>query len=327
MRYIADGNGYLQEVSFGADIECNGNTCTEYTGDVPAGYDSLADWFTLESDKLHRWHIVEGQLTLDAQAPEPKVYVEPEPYSMTLLWENASPASEFASQTIALDLSSYDSVQIEFDESWQAITSRINVGKNGGVDQIGDIYRDVAAYFYVAHRDIRVTTAGVTFGSRLYKYANGQWPGTANNSLIPFRIYGIKLGGSSAEEETGNLLDNSKMLDGYYISSRGEVVERETAICCEEYIDITKAKGTHLAIYAYHSDLGAYRCYYRMCFYDGNKTMVSYHEAGGEADLTKAVVEIPAGAVYARISFLAKGDEYTYMVVRGAADMPLGYYD
>lgn len=112
--------------------------------------------------------------------------------SMTLLWENASPASEFAAQTIALDLSGYDSVQVEFDESWQAITSRINVGKNGGVDQIGDIYRDVAAYFYVAHRDIRVTTAGVTFGSRLYKYANGQWPGTANNSLIPFRIYGIK---------------------------------------------------------------------------------------------------------------------------------------
>lgn len=118
--------------------------------------------------------------------------------SMTLLWENASPASEFAAQTIALDLSGYDSVQVEFEESWQTITSRINVGKYGGVDQIGDIYRDVAAYFYVAHRDISVTTTGVSFSDRLYKYANEQWSRTDNNGLIPFRIYGIKMGGGSS---------------------------------------------------------------------------------------------------------------------------------
>lgn len=112
--------------------------------------------------------------------------------SMTLLWENASPTSEFPAQTIALDLSKYDAVQVEFAESWQTMSPRINVGKHGGVDQIGDIYRDVDSYFYVAHRDIRVTTTGVSFADRLYKYANGQRYGVANQGLIPFRIYGIQ---------------------------------------------------------------------------------------------------------------------------------------
>ena len=69
MRYILDNNGYLQEVSFGADIECNGKICTEYTGGVPSGYSSLADWFTKECDKLYRWKIVGSQLTLDSSVP------------------------------------------------------------------------------------------------------------------------------------------------------------------------------------------------------------------------------------------------------------------
>ena len=73
MRYIANDNGYLQEVSFGATIECGGRTCTAYTGSVPTGYSSLEDWFARECDKLYRWHIVAGELVLDssAQAPVP----------------------------------------------------------------------------------------------------------------------------------------------------------------------------------------------------------------------------------------------------------------
>lgn len=74
MRYIANENGYLLEVSFGAIIQCNGKDCTAYTGGVPAGYSSLADWFTKEADKLHRWYIKNGELTLDPAAPEPPAY-------------------------------------------------------------------------------------------------------------------------------------------------------------------------------------------------------------------------------------------------------------
>ena len=71
MRYIADSAGYLQYVSFGAMIECNGRGCTEYTGGVPAGYSSLMDWFSKECDKLYRWRIASGQLALDSSAQEP----------------------------------------------------------------------------------------------------------------------------------------------------------------------------------------------------------------------------------------------------------------
>lgn len=71
MRYIADSNGYLQEVSFGADITCGDNTCTEYTGGVPSGYTSLEAWYLSEADKLYRWKVVNGELTLDSSAVAP----------------------------------------------------------------------------------------------------------------------------------------------------------------------------------------------------------------------------------------------------------------
>lgn len=71
MRYIAKSNGYLQQVSFGADITCAGKNCTEYTGAVPSGYKSLAEWYCQEGEKLYRWKITSGQLTLDSSASPP----------------------------------------------------------------------------------------------------------------------------------------------------------------------------------------------------------------------------------------------------------------
>lgn len=71
MRYIADSSGYLKEVAFGCQLTCSGNTCTEYTGSVPSGYTSLEDWYVKESEKLYRWKIVSGNLTLDSSATAP----------------------------------------------------------------------------------------------------------------------------------------------------------------------------------------------------------------------------------------------------------------
>lgn len=71
MRYIADESGYLKEVSFGATITCGGQGCTAYTGSVPNGYSSLADWYCQENDKLYRWKIVSGNLTLVSSAATP----------------------------------------------------------------------------------------------------------------------------------------------------------------------------------------------------------------------------------------------------------------
>lgn len=65
MRYILNGEGYLYEVSFGAEISCNLGDCTEYTGDVPEGYETLEEWHEKEIDKLNAWKIVDGNLAFD----------------------------------------------------------------------------------------------------------------------------------------------------------------------------------------------------------------------------------------------------------------------
>ena len=72
MRYITDGNGYLREVSFGADIDCDDGTCTEYTGKVPAAYESIEDWYIANADRLHQWKIVSKNLVEDGSRPEPE---------------------------------------------------------------------------------------------------------------------------------------------------------------------------------------------------------------------------------------------------------------
>lgn len=72
MRYITNADGYVVTVSFGGDVECDWGGCMEYTGAVPTGYTSLDDWYAEEVEKLYRWRVVNGQLTMDADAAKPK---------------------------------------------------------------------------------------------------------------------------------------------------------------------------------------------------------------------------------------------------------------
>lgn len=222
MRYITNDNGYLLEVSFGADIECDGRGCTEYTGDVPAGYDSLADWFTLESDKLHRWHIVEEQLTLDEQAPEPKVFVPAEPYSVTTVWENASPTSAFAAQEISLDFSQYDAAEIELYSPTAGAahptpyTRFFKVLKNGTCCmQLTRVGGNIGGSIPVfSFRYVSLFDDHIGFGG--HDYMDGaatQQIKVDNAALVPVRIYGIKFGEAiESEPESANLFDINNIL-------------------------------------------------------------------------------------------------------------------
>lgn len=72
MRYIVNANNYITTISFGCYVECQDDGCTEYTGSVPTGYTSLEDWYADEAEKLYRWKIVNGQLTLDTGAAAPR---------------------------------------------------------------------------------------------------------------------------------------------------------------------------------------------------------------------------------------------------------------
>lgn len=133
MRFIRDDDRRLLYVSFGADITCEGQTCTEFVGSAPTGYASLEAWYLSEQDKLYRWQVydapvfdgtaihIEHVLSLDeaAEAPEPDKLATPIELGGTnattaedarrnlgvaaawdLLWENATPEAEFPAQTL-----------------------------------------------------------------------------------------------------------------------------------------------------------------------------------------------------------------------------------
>lgn len=225
MRYIANDYGYLLQVSFGAMIECNGRGCTEYTGDVPDGYYDLADWFALEGEKLHRWYIEDGQLTLDDFAPAPEVYVpptppEPEPtISMALLWENESPTSAFSAKTIALDLSKYDFIEVYFakanNDARNWICYRMPIGYDGDPFHMSHI-QNTSRASVISSRHTSVTTTGVEFGAGFYKYTSSNTGATENESMIPCRIYGIKgvIGQASTPDDGPENYDDITVIDG-----------------------------------------------------------------------------------------------------------------
>ena len=64
MRYILNDEGYIETVSFTYEVECNNKTCTEYTGSVPTGYETLAEWD--ENANINAYKIVDGNLTYDS---------------------------------------------------------------------------------------------------------------------------------------------------------------------------------------------------------------------------------------------------------------------
>lgn len=70
MQYVADSNGVILSVSFGAAIECGGRSCQEYTGSVPAGYGSLEEWHAASEEHLSQWLIIDGELRPGPSVPE-----------------------------------------------------------------------------------------------------------------------------------------------------------------------------------------------------------------------------------------------------------------
>ena len=113
----------------------------------------------------------------------------------TLLWTNASPTSVFAAQTISLDLSGYDTVEIVS----QFITS--NVGQTVEKCEFGSrvfvekFYNatSTSAHATIMHRQIDVNPGGVAFADAKSKVVDENTSTTNNSLLIPYKIYGIKV--------------------------------------------------------------------------------------------------------------------------------------
>ena len=111
--------------------------------------------------------------------------------TMELLWENASPTSDFEGQDVALDLSEYDGVFIIFD-----LTGSNNYRPSPMFvfeKDTGKFYNNFAeAGYKLAQRNAAVYSNKVTFGNASSMNTYGS-QGSTNNKLIkPVYIYGIK---------------------------------------------------------------------------------------------------------------------------------------
>lgn len=68
MRYILDNSGYIDSVSC-TPFNCKDKSCTEYTGTIPDGYETIAEW--AQNANIRAYKVVEGNLTYDeAKAAE-----------------------------------------------------------------------------------------------------------------------------------------------------------------------------------------------------------------------------------------------------------------
>lgn len=119
------------------------------------------------------------------------------------LWTNASPTSNFAAQTISLDLSDYDFVKIEYLMATDGKTDGVYnynyvyacecpVGKTCILDFVGSQYGGTSYTPTSNARRAKVIETGIQFGTAIQKAMGSTTATTNSNTIIPFAIYGVK---------------------------------------------------------------------------------------------------------------------------------------
>ncbi len=107
-----------------------------------------------------------------------------------LLWENASPTSSFAAQMVALALSGYTRIKIEYTPSTSSTHSGVwMVELPVGTDTTLN-----GCYYYFVERSVTISAEGVNFGDgRRYEGTYGSSTLTNYTSACcPLKIWGMK---------------------------------------------------------------------------------------------------------------------------------------
>lgn len=107
--------------------------------------------------------------------------------SKKLLWQNASPTSEFAAQTISIDLSDYDGIL--FLTLWQ---KSLSGGFNSQYVPVGESSTLHVPYYFNVSRSVSVTPTGITFGVGQLTQTYGTLAANRNDMAIPYICFGIK---------------------------------------------------------------------------------------------------------------------------------------
>jgi len=231
MRYITDSNDQLLYVSFGADIFCNGQPCQAYTGDTPAEYDSLDAWYVAEVDKLYRWKVVDGQLTMNSTAkpPAPDKTIVPIGDGGTgattadhalvnlgaaprweLLWENAAPESNFQGQTLTIEnLGYYDMFLVMYrvstSEEWPnnpppcllySAEGEAVYGVMHFTYSSGGSYYNRSRFFHITPNE-----STITFDDGVYGYSGAS--NVSYTACVPVYIFGARAIGTKTAATLG----------------------------------------------------------------------------------------------------------------------------
>ncbi len=104
-----------------------------------------------------------------------------------LLWTNPSPTSSFSAQTVALDLSSYDDVEIEMVGDTTNANTTQNFKLRVGIGGLLDISANNIWWRYVTP-----SGTGVEFGAGYKTTTYGSGATLTNTQMVPLKIYGIK---------------------------------------------------------------------------------------------------------------------------------------
>lgn len=110
-----------------------------------------------------------------------------------LVWENASPSSEFAAQTVSLDLLHAGFVIIEFRTTSSGTARPTVIIANGKMGNLNWLANATANYeILVISRNATVSNTGITFEKGYRKNISSTTATENNASAIPTRIYAIK---------------------------------------------------------------------------------------------------------------------------------------
>ena len=112
-----------------------------------------------------------------------------------ILWENASPTSSFAAQTIDLNLSEYDAIEIEAGKMTTSLvvnSFKISKSDNYDVLNLQFLYgANSKIYGYYRPVEVRISENKLIFNAG-YITSNSQ-DAQNNISCIPLRVFGMKL--------------------------------------------------------------------------------------------------------------------------------------
>lgn len=107
-----------------------------------------------------------------------------------LLWTNPSPTSAFAAQTVSLDLSGYDEVEIQFKHFTDSnVYAFAKCFKNDGY---GMACVPSDSNSGIMRRRFNMTSTGVVFATGQGVAYDGVYYADQPSAAIPWKIYGIK---------------------------------------------------------------------------------------------------------------------------------------